>query len=139
MNKLDERVKYKGKGFVVFTAYLYLVLGVLFLIKPSGMSSGLGFVDLSESALTEVMASYGGLWTGIGLLLLYLQRKGELRIALLVVLLTFAGFAFGRVFGAIRYGGFYGLNLYWWASEIIYIGIAVYYLRFYNKREEKAG
>ena len=126
-----------GRAFVQFTAYFYMILGLLFLVNPRGMSSGLGFEILNEAAATDVMATYGGLWISIGVVLLILYWNSEMRIALVIILLTFLGFAVGRSLGALRFGGFYGLNFYWLLSEIAYVGVTNYFLRKYRVTEEK--
>ena len=130
--------KIHGKLFSQFTAYLYILLGILFLVNPSGMASGLGYVDLSLDAVTEVMATYGGSWVGIGCLIIYIIRKNMVKEALLVVGFTFAGFFMGRILGVFRTGGFHGLNCYWAATELVYILITKGYLQKYNKLENQA-
>lgn len=138
MNIIDKSQAQPGKGFVGFSAFLYISLGVLFLINPSGMASGLGYTDLGKSALTDVMATYGGLEIGIGVMLLLLYWNNEIRIALALVFLTFVGFAIGRVLGSLRFGGFQGLHLYWLASEAVYLLLTNYYMSKYRNKEEAA-
>lgn len=125
-----------GKVFIILTSLLYIVLGALFLINPEGMSGGLGYTNLSEAALTEVMASYGGLWIAIGFMIYLLMKDDKYRIALILIFLTFSGFAIGRVVGAVRYEGFHGLNLYWAASEVFYLILCNYYLNKHSIRRE---
>lgn len=133
-----SELKKDGKLFSQFTAILYIALGFLFLINPSGMASGLGYEDLSLDAVTEVMATYGGSWGGIGFLIIYLLRKNMVKEALLVVGFTFTGFFMGRILGVIRTGGFHGLNCYWAASELIYIIITKRYIQKHNRLENQA-
>ena len=132
----DEKMH--GKLFSLFTAYLYISLGMLFWINPAGMASGLGYEELSLDALTEVMATYGGSWIGIGCFIIYLVKKHMAKEALLVVAFTFSGFFLGRIFGVIRLGGFFGMNCYWAASELVYLLITQRYLRKFKKMENPA-
>ncbi|MCM8533620.1 MAG: DUF4345 domain-containing protein [Lentisphaeraceae bacterium] len=126
MSQLDKK---PGHTFVVVTAYIYAILGALYIIHPSGMAKGLGFENLSFAALTDVMATYGGLWIGIGVFLLYLLKGAYTKLALVLVFLTFGGFALGRTIGAIRYGGFHGLHCYWLAFELAYLILTNHFLK----------
>ncbi len=138
MNEQVSKQMHSGKGFVYISAVMYAVLGILFMINPEGMASGLGYKDLSKEAVNEVVASYGGLWLGIGLLLGILAKSNELRVALALIFFTFAGFAFGRAVGAIKLGGFYGLHCYWLAFELTYLLICNFYIRKYRAPKETA-
>jgi len=138
MNVSDESKKLPGKGFVRFTAILYISLGILFIINPAGMATGLGYENLSEAGLTDIMATYGGLEIGIGVTLLLFLWNDEIRIALAVVFLTFIGFAIGRALGAIRFGGFHGLHCYWLVFEVVYLLITNFYMRKYRVQKESA-
>ena len=136
MKDLDTKDRQQGKTFVYISAAMYVVLGTLFVINPEGMASGLGYRDLSKEAINEVVASYGGLWLGIGLLLAILVRRNETRTALSLVFFTFAGFAFGRAVGAVKLGGFYGLHCYWLVFELCYLLISSFYLKKYKVSKE---
>ena len=126
-----------GKSFVGFTAVLYIVLGVLFIFNPAGMASGLGYEGLNEAALTDIMATYGGLEIGIGVTLLFFYWNDEIKIGLAVIFMTFLGFAIGRALGAVRYGGFHGLHCYWFVSELIYLLITNHLMDKYKIIQER--
>ena len=134
---IEQQVsKRPGRVFTYISAAMYTVLGILFIINPVGMASGLGFDNLNKIAVNEVVASYGGLWLGIGILIYMLAKKNEMKIALYVVFFTFAGFALGRAIGAIKLGGFYGLHCYWLAFELTYLLITNFYIKKYKVQEE---
>ena len=124
----EEMKKEPGKIFVLVTALMYAGLGVLFIIHPAGMSSGLGYESLNLAALTDVMATYGGLELAVGVLLFETVRSSNVAFGLRIVLITFAGFALGRFIGAIRFGGFEGLHGWWFVFEIVYIAIALHFI-----------
>ena len=137
MNDSKLTPKHSGEVFVYISAAIYGILGLLFIINPAGMASGLGFVDLSAEAINEISASYGGLWLAIGLYLCFLVRGREVKAALALISFTFAGFAFGRLTGALRLGAFHGLHCYWLAFELLYMLISNFYLRKYKSIKEK--
>jgi hypothetical protein len=118
-----------GSTFGWFTAVLYIVLGISFIYNPGGMASALGFEELNKNALTDVMATYGGLEIGLGLLLVLFLCEKNLTVVLRIILLTFAGFALGRSIGAIRFGGFFGLHLYWLIFELTYLLVCGYFIK----------
>ena len=93
------------------------------------MISGLGFENLGKSALTDVMATYGGLELGLGLLILFILKQNGAQAALIIILFTFSGFALGRLLAAIRFQGFYGDHCFWLVFELVYLLITVHYLR----------
>ena len=136
MNDLNVSSKPPGKGFVSFTSYLYMGLGVLFLLNPEGMASGLGYENLNKAAVTDIMATYGGLEIGLGVTLLLFYWNNEIRIGLAVIFLTFIGFAIGRTLGAVRFGGFYGLHCYWLVFELVYLLITNHYMKKYRNVQE---
>lgn len=121
-----------GRKFIIFSAYLYIVLGILFVVNPSGMAGGLGYENLDKSAMTEVMATYGGSWVGVGVFIIYLLKNGLLKESLMVIALTFLGFFGGRILGIIRFQGFYGLNCYYAIFELVYLIITKKYLDKYK-------
>jgi hypothetical protein len=125
----EQTKKQFGSVFIWITAIIYVLLGILFMVNPAGMASGLGYENLNKNALTDVMATYGGLELGIGVVLIMFLRERNLSIALKVIFLTFAGFALGRSIAAIRFGGFYGDHCFWLVFELVYILITIYYIR----------
>lgn len=101
------------------------------------MASGLGYENLSKAGLTDIMATYGGLELGIGCLIFHLTWQKKILTAHYLVLYTFAGFAFGRILGAIKFNGFEGLHFYWIVSEIFYVCLTVFFILKFKKT--KAG
>ena len=128
----SEKNSQPGASFIKFSAYLYIVLGVMFVANPSGMSGGLGYENLNKGATTEVMATYGGSWIGIGFFILYALKSDLGKIALMVIALTFMGFLGGRLLGILRFQGFYGLNCYYAVFELAYLIITKRYLDKYK-------
>jgi hypothetical protein len=135
IEQTDKAQKGKGKLFVQFTAFLYIGLGLLFMLNPAGMASGLGFENLNKNALTDIMATYGGLELGLGIFILITLKENGLKLALKIIFFTFAGFALGRALAAIRFQGFYGDHCFWLAFELIYLLITKHFLR-KNKQQE---
>ncbi|MCM8535012.1 MAG: DUF4345 domain-containing protein [Lentisphaeraceae bacterium] len=134
---MSQNLKQHVHAFVIVTAWMYILLGILFIINPSGMAKGLGFVDLSLAAQTDVTATYGGLFIGIGVYMYYLLKNGYTKLALIAVLLTFGGFALGRSLASIRFGGFYGLHCYWLSFELAYTLICVHFLKKHKSTEKE--
>ncbi len=131
-----EKKHTADKIFLYFTAFLYCSLGILFLINPAGMASGLGYENLTKAGLTDIMATYGGLEFGIGCFIFHFTRQKHLLTAHYIVLYTFGGFAIGRIFGALKFNGFEGLHFYWFLSEITYILITVIFLTKFKKNQQ---
>lgn len=125
----DKTPSQPGRIFLFISALMYFLIGVLFIINPAGAATSLGYQDLSLAALTDVMATYGGLLTSIGVLLFYQLKTLQIKAGLLLTFLTFAGFALGRSLAALRYQGFYGLHLYWLIFEIVYVLLTLYFLK----------
>ena len=115
--------------FLAINAVIYIGLGILFLINPGGMAEGLGYEGLNRAGLTDVMATYGGLFIGIGILLSLSWKKSRIVSGLNIVFWTYFGFAFGRSIAALKFGGFYGLHCYWLAFELSWLLITKFFLR----------
>ena len=81
---------------------LYISSWVSLLVNPSGIVSGLGYENLTKNALTDVMASYGGLWIGIGALIFSFNNSGQHYNALLVDKAYFYGFCFRKAHGSLK-------------------------------------
>lgn len=87
-----------------YYAILFLVFGVLGLVMPA-MVSGLIHYDIQAPGATmEFMATYGGLFLGVGLFMCYCI-KSNLQAGLVSVLLTMGAMLLGRLVGLGLHGG----------------------------------
>lgn len=95
----------KIRKFVLgYYAVLFIMFGVLGLIAPL-MVSGLIHYDISTPGATmEFMATYGGLFLGVGGFMLYCV-KSNVQDGLVCVLLTMGAMLVSRVAGFGIYGG----------------------------------
>ena len=101
------------------------------------MAEGLGYKNLDNAGLTDVMATYGGMFAGVGVLLTLLWKDKKVQTGLNIVFWTYAGFAFGRATASIRFGAFYELHCYWLAFELAWLLVTYNFLRKYSKKESK--
>ena len=116
--------------FSSISAIIYFLLGLAFLINPSGMANSVGFKNLSSEAVIDIRATYGGFLLSIGCLLSYWTYIGELKVSLTFISVSFLGFFLGRLIGLILATAEYGDHLYWALFELLYFLLSIY---FYNK------
>ena len=135
-NPQENNIHKSGKVFLAINWAFYMGLGILFLINPAGMSEGLGYAGLNKAGLTDIMATYGGLFIGIGILLYLNWKQDQIELGLKIVFWTYFGFALGRSIAVIRFGGFYGLHCYWLSFELVWLLITKQFLRKLINREE---
>jgi len=95
----------KTEQFILsFNAVLFILFGVISLISPVLVSSLISFELQTPAASIEFLATYGGLFLGIGLFMPYCI-KTNLRLGLVCVLFTMGSMLFSRVSGALIFGG----------------------------------
>lgn len=124
------RDEYKPDAiFLWISAIMYGCLGILFLINPAGLASGLGYENLTSAGLTDVMATYGGLEIGIAISIICCLHRGQYQLGHWIVFYTFGGFALGRLLGAVRFDGFQGMHLYWFLIEVFYLAVTYLFIR----------
>jgi hypothetical protein len=90
---------------LAFTGLMFAVYGLVCLVNP-GLPAGYAGMELPGiSASTEVVAMYGGLQTGLGLLFITWAWRPHLVVpALTVLLFSVGGLALARVTGLVRSG-----------------------------------
>ena len=95
-----------SKIFVLGTAAIFLVYGLLFFVVP--LEAFQFVVDgtvTSSSAITDLRATYGGMSVGVGIILTMLgMNQQTLKMGLIAVLVLMLGMAFGRLVGIILDG-----------------------------------
>ena len=116
----------KMRKFVLgYYAVLFIIFGILGLVAPL-MVSGLLHYDISiPGATMEFMATYGGLFLGVGGFMLYCV-KSNVQDGLVCVLLTMGAMLISRVVGFGLYGGADFIQYIYLAGEfftVILIGL----------------
>lgn len=101
-------------------------LGLAYFIQPETMASYSGALLMSNAAVTEVRAYYGGLQLGLAAYLLLALLRGELlRPALMLLVLLYAALALARIAGLWLDGGAQQtFNLYALLLEVVSAGLA---------------
>lgn len=88
----------------VFNAIVYLVLGLAFIFQFESIAGNLGIVAETGSAVIELIAVYGGLELGFGLLFIVSLPFEKYRLfAVRLLAFTYASFALGRLVGMLKY------------------------------------
>ena len=87
------------------SAFIYLGFGLAFFFFPIQMTTLLDSTPRSVDLLTDIRAIYGGLNTGIGIMLVVgISRPSVRRFALWLIALTLGIAALGRVVGIFTTG-----------------------------------
>ena len=92
-----------GQWVLGFNAFLFIAFGIAALIAPSDLSALVHYGLNSPIAGMEFMATYGGLFIGLGAFMFYCI-KNSLQAGLMSVLLSMAGMFSARMYGFLAYG-----------------------------------
>lgn len=104
--------------------------GLACLLRPHEMANLSGLLPMGAAAATDLRAWYGGLTLGLALYLLLALPAGQLRPALLLMLLINLMPALARLFGLMLDGGAeQTFNLYILLGEVVAAGLAGLALR----------
>ncbi|SDS97709.1 DUF4345 family protein [Pseudomonas oryzae] len=115
---------------LIVQAFLLAAWGLACLLRPHEMVNLSGLLPMEAAAVTDVRAWYGGLAIGLALYLLLALREGQLRPALLLMLLVNAAPALARLLGLGLDGGAQQtFNLYALLLEAVAAGLAWVALR----------
>lgn len=115
---------------LIVQAVLFASFGLAYLLRPHEMANLSGLLPMEAASVTDVRAWYGGLSVGVALYLLLALREGQLRPALLLMLLVNAGPALARLLGLGLDGGAQQtFNLYFLLLEVVAAGLAWLALR----------
>ena len=87
-----------------YYAVLFVAFGILGLVMPSMVSTLIHYDINSPGATMEFMATYGGLFLGVGGFMFYCI-KSNTQTGLVCVLLTMGSMLISRVIGFASYGG----------------------------------
>lgn len=110
---------------LIVQAIVLAALGLAYLLRPHEMANLSGLLPMEPAAVTDVRAWYGGLGLGLALYLLLALREGQLRPALLLMLLVNAAPALVRLLGLVLDGGAQQtFNLFVLLLELVAAGLA---------------
>lgn len=87
-----------------FYAALFITFGIIAHITPALLTNALNIQLQAPAANIEFMATYGGLFLGLGLFMLYCT-KNHRDLGLICVLLTMGSMLLSRVSGAFIFSG----------------------------------
>ncbi len=115
---------------LLINATVYLVLGFLFLFRFESIIGNLDIVPQTGSAAIELMAVYGGLEIGFGILFLTALFKKEIRLfALQILAFSYLCFAVGRFVGMMTFTVTSTMTYYLFSFEAIGFAISLMLLR----------
>ncbi len=108
------------------SAVIFIGFGTAFLFAPATMSTWVGFTVNTPTGMADVRATYGGCELGVGLFLAFcLVRRTWIDAALMLQVLTLAGFATGRVLGIASDGPQQAITYVAFAMEAGGVAIAL--------------
>jgi len=125
-----------AKFLVVLTAAVFFLYGLTFLFLPH---TALQFVVQenmsSNSGVTDIRATYGGMSVGISIVLYFLAKRDDtLNLGLLAVLALMCSMAFGRVVGMVFDGDPNFFMYLYLALELVASTFALLLLRTVQKK-----
>ena len=104
--------------FLLIGGLLMFAVGVLFLARPTILTSGMGVGMESAAARTDIRAVYGGFEVAIGVFMIWASRRAErMQAGLMLAACIALGAAGGRVVGFVIEGSVDGRNLLWGTLE----------------------
>ena len=113
----------------VFNAIVYLVLGLAFIFQFETMAGNLGIVAETGSTVIELIAVYGGLEVGFGILFIVALFFEKYRLfAVRVLVFTYAAFAAGRLAGTLKYEVADNMTYYLLLFEVLGFVISAFLL-----------
>ena len=113
----------------VFNAIVYLVLGMAFVFQFESVAENLGIVTENGSAVIELIAVYGGLELGFGILFIVALSIEKYRLfAVRVLAFTYASFAGGRLIGMLKYEAAENMTYYLLLFEVLGFVISTFLL-----------
>lgn len=119
-----------ARVFLFFSAVVWLPYGLFCFFQPSFLVEAAGVGASSLTGTIELRAMYGGLETGIGLLVLSAAcRPALLRSALVVLAFLCSGLALARLGGIILDGDLSAYTICALAFETVSAGLAWGFLR----------
>ncbi len=105
------------KLILAYYAVLFVAFGVLGLVVPSIVSTLIHYDINSPGATMEFMATYGGLFLGVGGFMFYCI-KSNTQTGLVCVLLTMGSMLISRVIGFASHGGADYIQYIYLAGEL---------------------
>ncbi len=100
-----------------YYAVLFVAFGILGIVMPSMISTLIHYDISSSGATMEFMATYGGLFLGVGGFMFYCI-KSNIQTGLVCVLLTMGAMLISRVIGLGLHGGADYIQYIYLAGEL---------------------
>lgn len=110
-----------------YYAVLFLAFGVAGLFLPEKITDLIGYEILSSSAKIEFMATYGGLFLGLGAFMLFCTRN-NITIGLISVLFTMGAMLLTRLAGYSFIGGADTIQSIYLAGETFTVVLVAFLL-----------
>lgn len=114
-------------AFLLFlNGVIYVGIGWLFLTDPVSWFEGLGIALHDELGLTDLRATYGGFFAGLGVFLVWSSRRQDWVLpGMLLLTLTYAGLLAARSWGILVEGQFNALVLQIYIAEWVSLVLAL--------------
>lgn len=122
-----------GKYVLVYYAALFTAFGIAGLVAPDLVTSLIGYSLDGPIAQMEFMATYGGLFLGVGAFMFYCIKQ-HVYTGLVSVLLTMGAMLITRLIGYFSFGEIDTVQSVYFAGEIFTV-ILVGYVLFKNGHE----
>ncbi|WP_323846864.1 hypothetical protein [Microbulbifer magnicolonia] len=99
---------------------IYAAIGIGAFANPEGFASAVNLGFLAPAAVPEFLATFGGFMLAIAAaLLIALRIRLHRRVAFASMVLAYAGFAGGRLYGMLLISGFDWRNGVFFALEVL--------------------
>ena len=123
---------------LLYNAAVYLVVGAFFVVDLPTVAGNLGLYPLNGSAAIELVAVYGGLEIGLGILCIMALFAEKVRLfALQVLMASYVCFALGRFAGMMIHEVTDSLTYLLFGLEVAGFFIGVYLHRTYKTDDDK--
>jgi len=114
---------------------LFLIFGVAGLIAPETIASLVHYDLQSSIAQMEFMATYGGLFIGLGVFMFYCI-KSNVQLGFVCVLLTMGSMLLARTFGLFSFGQGNTIQYVYLAGELFTVFLIGFILLKISKHEQ---
>lgn len=113
-------MKYFGKVYLTLNILIFAAIGIGAFANPEGFAGSINLGLMAPSAMPEFLATFGGFMLAIAVgLAIALAIRQHRRVAYASLVLAYAGFGSGRLYGMLMISGFDWRNGIFFALEVL--------------------